>query len=295
MTASQPIELNHKLWPERFVPDYIALAKSDSEEPFLRAAFQLLKEAGTSLALAAGVMPDAPYGRNEAILCGHLVRASKLAMALIADMANRSGDQQMAISRQFLDSASTLFYLLDDDGSGSRFDAYVMDSLVAEREFLKNVRANIHYRKGRVLPIEERLERSISRAAEAAGVSLDQLPPRKQIAWPSAEERLKLLGAAAYSSYRMGSNAIHGSWSHLYQSHLVEEDGSFAPDFDHARPRPQAPLMVALLAVEMIRAHLAHRGARYLDVFQERLAELQERLYETDRLHEEFLQRRGSR
>jgi hypothetical protein len=60
----------------------------------------------------------------------------------------------MQLVRQFLDSPSTIIYLLDDEGDGRRYQSYLLDSLIAEREFLLAVRRQVAERGGQRLPIE---------------------------------------------------------------------------------------------------------------------------------------------
>jgi hypothetical protein len=67
-------------WPDDYEVDIDSLDKARTEEPYLRASFELLKEAAALTALAAGVITDdmkSGHDRNSAILCGHLVRMTK--------------------------------------------------------------------------------------------------------------------------------------------------------------------------------------------------------------------------
>ena len=117
-----------QLLPDEYEVDVASLDQAASERPFLRASFELLKEAAVLTALPAELsIRDLPQGvdRNNAILCGHLVRMTKLMRTIIrAVVDDHGGDQLLSVARQFLDSASTVVYLLGDDGSTSRFDAY---------------------------------------------------------------------------------------------------------------------------------------------------------------------------
>jgi hypothetical protein len=130
-------------------------------------------------------------------------------------------DQQLALSRQLLGSTATLAYLLkNDEEHGDRFDSYVCDSLIAEREFLKDVRDEVAKRDGTCLPIEDRIENSIRDALLAAGLDESDIPSRRSNGWPSAETRMKLLGPVAYSWYRTSSGAVYGSFPDFYLRYL---------------------------------------------------------------------------
>lgn len=283
-----------EMWPKKFQVNSDQLERATSEREFVGAAFELLKEVGTLATIAASVIPKTPHARNEAILCGHVVRMAKLARVLIVSTAEERGEHHLSIVRQMLDSASAVLYLLDDDGSGARFDSYVGDGLVAEREFLKNVLANQNAR-GSSLPIEERIYRSMQRTARLGGSDMAELikenKSRSSFGWPSAEERLRLLGPNAYDAYRMGSNELHGTWTDVLRLHLVEKGGAFEPNFDPIAPRPQPILSAALIVCEVLLSYTEHISQA--EAFHEHLTDLRERLRVADDLHEKYLQKVG--
>ena len=92
----------------------------------------------------------------------------KTATLQIAD--GHGGGQQIVVSREFMASVSTVRYLLGDPSDGTRYTSYVMDSLIAEREFLKHVREQVAQRRDVVLPMQERINSSIAETLKAAGV-----------------------------------------------------------------------------------------------------------------------------
>lgn len=281
----------------RYEVDFESLASATSEEPFLHASFELLKEASSLLVTAAGTLDEQHtdgFTRNEAILVGHLIRMAKLMRSIIAGIADcHGGDQQMQLVRQFLDSASTLKYLLADPSDTSRFDVYVLDSLIGEKEFLKDIEEEATMRGGQKLDIELRIERSIQRTFDRAGVSESDIPSRNQLKkenrWPTARERLKLLGPTAYSAYRMGSGAIHGSWHDIERNHLELVDGKFHPDPGRAPERPQPLLAMALAGTDIAREYIDKCVPEAAHVFHPRLGDFIERLGRANDLHEAFL------
>lgn len=199
------------------------------------------------------------------------------------------GDQQMQLMRQFLDSASALAYFLEAPGDESRIKAYLCDSLITEREFLANVAQQIKARGGQKLPIEERIERSIARTLDRAGVKVEEIPARGKIGWPNAEQRLALLGPTAYSAYRTGSSGIHGAWNDLERNHLEYRDSSFVPLYDAADPRPQPMLAMALLCVSIAKNYVEKRFPELASSYSARAERYLEKLREVDKQHEEYL------
>lgn len=228
------------LLPSPHMPDWEHLESSNDEEDYSKTAFELLKECGMVCAAIAGIQIKEELGRNQATCTGLAVRLTKLGKTIVRDLSNRETFQQLSIARQVFETAGTLVYLLNDDGSGVRFDQYIQDSLVAEKIILEDIEKNIQNRGGEILEIEARMRSSIAKTTEAAGISdLTSLPSRKPIGFPSAEDRLKYLGDNVYVAYRAGSAEVHGSWTDLYKYHLITIGADkFVPNPDNPRVQP---------------------------------------------------------
>lgn len=191
-----------------------------------------------------------------------------------------------------MDSISTVLYLLDDPGDGSRYDAYVFDGLIAEHEFLKNVRQMVKARGGEHIEIERQIERSIATTLKAAGVEEKDIPTRKKNNWPNAQIRVELLGPTAYSAYRTGSNAIHGGFADIERHYLDQTGDLFEIALDPQRFRLEPFLFLSRLSLTSI--------DRYSEVFfkvplpddvKERSQRLMQNLRQVDALHEAYLTR----
>lgn len=281
--------------PELRQVDWAALEHASSEEPFNQEAFNLLKDSIATLTTVAGLRTSEQakgLQRNQAIIVGHYSRMIKLMMSLVRQVAdNHGGDHAMSITREFLESISVVTYLLGDAGDGSRYDAYVFDSLIAEREFLKDVRSQIAARGGTQLPIEQRIERSISDVLRAAGLQEDDIPSRRNTGWPNTEARLAPLGPAAYSAYRMGSNAIHGSFADVYKRHLYESEGGFEIDLRADSFKPQPLLVMSLCGLTTVEPYADVWLDDLLpDGLRQRCRNLINTLADVDDLHEQYLQ-----
>lgn len=294
-------EFDPSMLPELHVVDFDELKQTNDEDPFVREGFELLKEASVLLIAVAGIRAKGQTGglqRNHAIVVGHYARMAKLMTSLIRQIADgHGGDQQIAVSREFMDSVSTVMYLLADPGDGSRYTSYVMDSLVAEREFLKDVREQVTQRGDVMLPIEERINRSIAETLAAAGVREEDIPSRRSNGWPNAQVRLELLGPTAYAAYRTGSGAVHGSFADIYKNHLDEVAGGFEIETRPQRFRPQPLLSMALLSLITLGDYSrVFLGAPLPEGFDERGRALVALLRDVDDEHERYLtERRGSR
>jgi hypothetical protein len=217
---------------EVFEPRWADLQDATDENPFIHAGVELLKSA---IMLAHGLTDaprEGPMPINAAIRCGLMVRAGKLCLDLLADVCNGQGRQQVGLLRQLTETLANVVYLCRDDEQGTRHRAYLYDSLISEREFLRVIERRRASGDGTELPIEGRLRRSIEDTAQAAGIDLDTIPGRRQIGWPSAQDRIEqAFGATAYPSYRVGSDALHGGWFDLVRNHLNQVDGGFDLEF----------------------------------------------------------------
>lgn len=270
------------------------LEAASEEEPFVRESFELLKEAVVLLTTVAGLRTEVHgdgLARDHAIVVGHYARMVKLMRCLVRQVADgHGGDQQISINREFLDSVSTVLYLLDDPGDGTRFTSYVMDSLIAEREFLKDVRDQVTKRGHVMIPIEERINRSITETLTAAGVSEQDIPARRKNGWPSAQTRIELLGPTAYAAYRTGSGAVHGSFNDIYKNHLSEAPSGFEIDLRPQPFRPQPLLSMAILSLLTLGDYcVKFLGQPLLVVLEDRARALMDRLWRVDQLHESYL------
>ncbi|WP_410671958.1 DUF5677 domain-containing protein [Amycolatopsis sp. cmx-4-68] len=288
------IELTDEMMPERYEPNWEALAEAgDSEAQFMEDAFYLLRETTHWFAILTGLPLANPTIRNEAINRGLLVRITKLLRLTVRELHSQETFLQLGIARDVIETVATLFYLLDDTGDGARYDQYVMNSLIAEREMVRDIKSNIQSRNNSVLDIEERMMRSIERTAAAAGIDdVTSIPSRAQVGFPNAEARVRLLGPSAYVAYRAGSSEVHGDWTDVYRNHLEYENGNFSPNFNSLHVRPQVPLMLARLSLEIVIRHLekltVSRDA--VTVLLEPLKDLVERVKKVDLMHEELLE-----
>jgi hypothetical protein len=288
------VELDHSELPEAYQPDWAALNAASSEAPFLEAGFYLLRELAQFAAVIASLQPVNPLDRNRAIIRGLLMRVTKLLRLTLRELAAKESFQMLSVQRAILETLGTLKYLIDDDGSGSRFDQYITNSLVAERELLQEITQNVKRRDGTVLHIEERMRRSIQATAKAAGIAdVAALPGRSKIGWPSAEARIKLLGPNAYVAYRMGSVEIHGDWTDLFRNHLEYDGETFSPKPEEIHIRPHASLTPTVLTAEFIVAHadvLIEQPAT--SFVAQRLRDISDRAIRVTDLHEALLARR---
>src|SRR4051812_21704031 len=249
-----PYVLTEDDLPARFELDLPAIK---SQDDFGHAAFELLKEASMLVIMLVHAIPSEPFQRNDAIRRGLIKRLSLLGKSLLSDICHNSGYQQETLARQIVEAAANYLYLADDDGSGARYDAYVLNTLAEEKASLAIVAEQIETRGGDTLPIESRMRRSIERMAKAGGYDYDSVPGKAKIDWPSALNRLALLSPVAYMPYRTGSNAIHSGWAVLLLRDIEQVEGGFSLENG---PSPAVQSMTSAGIV------IAETASHYLEV-----------------------------
>jgi hypothetical protein len=176
--GAQP--LNEAAMPVRHELDLAALRTQDN---YGHAAFELLREASALVVTLANAVPVRPFGRDEAIRRGLVKRLALLGKSLFSDICHNSGYQQEVLAREIVEAAANYLYLAAEDGSGGRYDAYVLNTLAEEKASLAIVAAQVKERGGDPLPIEKRMRRSIERMASAAGFAYDDVPGKSKIDW----------------------------------------------------------------------------------------------------------------
>lgn len=283
-----PIEIE-TMFPEKYEPNWDELKTPKNEDQFGEAAFELLKEAGVYSTLVAALIPHTPLQRNDAILGAFVVKASKLALAIIAMSVHLGGDRLLALMRELIEELAILNYLLSDK-DGSRFDQYIFNSLVSEREFVKTISSNTKKRNSS-LPIENSMMKSISETAISAGIKdLSTLPARKNINWPNAETLISDMSQDIYLSYRSGSAVIHTQWADIFKNHLNQtEEGVFEINFDKVRVRPQPLYGAGIFIIISLEKYLLTKRPDALDVFKDRLSNLSGRIFRLVKLHGIYL------
>lgn len=273
--------------PARYGLDLAAITKQDD---FEHAAFELLRETSMLVVMLVHAVPAMPFERDEAIRRGLVKRLGLLSRSLLSDICHDSGYQQEVLVREIVEAAANYLYLAADEGSGERYDAYVLNTLAEEKASLAIVAAQVAKRGGDPLPIEARMRRSIERMALAAGFFYDDVPGKAKIEWPSAMERLAALGPVAYMPYRTGSNAIHSGWTALLLRDIEEAEGGFTLE------NGPAPAVQSMTSAAIITAETA---SRYLEVdgtdterhwFEARLEDVVARVWALDEAHELFMQ-----
>lgn len=273
----------------------------DEGGSFSPTAFELYKETVIVLAVSSHSYTGEETGkgalnRNQAICAGLLVRIAKFMTAVLqlVSTADR-GEVVMALNRSILESATNLRFLLLKNET-KLYDDFVRSGLGPERELYDVIQVNIKNRGGDVLPIEERMLKSIERACSLAGLKIEEINPKVRDWGGNLKERLKALGEEELylSTQRIPSHAVHGTWVDLILHHLQEGEGGFAPDPDWSPvdSRFLCPPCIGVLNAAHAYLKTFFGNLPELRPLYQRINDLQERIQALDAAHEQWLGKR---
>ena len=267
-----------------------------SEDDFNGLSVEILIEVGSYIVVAANLLSadTRRWNRDQAILGGHLVRLYKLISALLDQICQRRREITFIVSRLAFECIVNLRFLLAKTDR-SNFDSYVRYSLRQERRLFEVIHKHIEERNGEILPVEDRMLRSIDRTMKASGVSISDLSKSQPKNWAEKNLHEKAeevgLGKAYLGVFGGPSASVHGNWMDLLEFHLEthEDDESFSPNLRWRNPRPQIAQTVALLATDVVREYFVHVFGEPIDALEDRFDNLSNRILQAMESHEAFL------
>jgi hypothetical protein len=280
---------------ERVPVDLERVAGFTNEEQFMELAFDLLREVTSYTAVAAGTLgPEPAWSRNQAAVGGNMVRLCKLLSAFLDQTSQRRPETSTILSRLAFETIVNARYLIANF-SPELVGSYLHHSLRHERRLWDTIQANIEARKGVVLPIEDRMLKSIDRAAKFSGLTIERIDPKAKGPWGGKDLRQKAqavgLDGAYLAVFGGMSHNVHGAWFDLQQYHLEEVgEDAFTPRFEWGRPRPQPLFALGVLSLAAVVDFIAFIGGDEASaLLQGDLDDLTARLHEANDAHEAYL------
>ena len=271
------------------------IAAFKDEDDFNRLAVSLLIEAGCYVCVAANTTGEhEKWDRDTAAIGGNMVRLYKMISALLDQTTQRRRDTSFIFARLVFETVVTVRYLIKYFSPDLVGD-YVKSSFKHEVKLRREIEKSISERGGVILPIEDRMLKSIDRAFASAGLDLSDLQGYKGRNWGGRNifEKADDLGMAdAYLGAFAGpSQAVHGAWGDIY-SHCLKTDGDelFLPNIEWVYPRPQlitAAANLSLFAVDDYFGFIANSDLQ--EAVQEHLSDLSVRLNSFSQEHEGYL------
>jgi hypothetical protein len=173
-------------------------------------------------------------------------------IALSSDGA--AGESTQLLDRSIAESAIKIEWLCHKNSDDS-FRRYVADGIKNDLKLRQHIDDNIASRNGTRYPIETRMLGSIQRTIDLSGLSEQEVLSMKKIPDFSAMCRDLNFDDLIYTVLqRMGSHAVHGTWTDLVANYLQFENGRFYMR-DHCVPtRAIQYIGVSLIVISSIRA-----------------------------------------
>lgn len=274
-----------------------ALAEFSSEHDFNGIAVSLMVEYGSWVCIAASLLPGETrkWTRNQAIIGGLLVRSYKLTSALLDQTCQHRREITFVLGRLAYECMINVLYLIEH-GTDELFQAYVVDALRHERKLRDRITTNIADRSGTLMPIEERMLRSIDKTFAVSGLKPEDVTKQMAKPWKDVDlfQRADKVGLGdSYLGFFGGpSHHVHGSWFDLIEYHLNDDGDGFTPELAWHPPRPQMLLALCKVGILTLQTYLQHFAGDDAEGVLEKLDDLRERIGLVDVAHERYLSAR---
>ncbi len=223
--------------PPAFSKDVVEQCKRDRD--FRPVLFEWYKYVGVLCNVVACLASDSPAFRsisavNYAVLTGLLNRCSRLMLSNTRlSCTGRYGETTRLLDRSITESAIKVRWLCHKKEPDS-FVRYLADGLKKDLDFKHRIKKNISNRGGDTLIIETRMLDSIQNCITLSGLSEQEINDAKRLPdFASMCRDLDLDDLFYAATQRMGSHAVHGTWSDLILNYLSYEDGQGFHPRDH--------------------------------------------------------------
>ena len=220
------------------------------DKDFMPILFEWYKYVAGICCTFASISRDSPAIReisalNYAILTGMLNRCSRLMLSnMRLAVTKRYGETIMLLDRSIYESMVIIQWLCHES-SDERFRQYLADGVKSDLKLKDHIQQNIIERGGNALVIESRMLASINQCVESTGLSEEQI--RKMKGLPDLFGMCQEVGLSKgfyIAAQRMGSHAVHGSWTSLNSHYLRKDEHGEYHVRDHDVPPNENQFMV---------------------------------------------------
>ena len=194
--------------------DLDTIAKFESEDDFIGVAVSLLVETGSYVCVVGNLLPDdtKAWNSDQAVVVGHFVRLYKLISAMLDQTCQHRREIAFMFARMAFECIINASFILKNY-SPELILSYKSYSLKHEKKLMKRINENIKQRGGEVLPIEDRMLKSINRSFRVSGVQPEQIKVRELRNWGNKNIYEKAedvgLGGAYLAAFGGPSHGIH--------------------------------------------------------------------------------------
>ena len=246
---------------ETIVPKYSdsEINNLDNEDKIVEASVELLKQTIHLLWIITGLRYCNDEGKSntinkdEAVIGGNLVRQIKLTTSFLENICNGKSEIAFIINRCIAETFINLKYLLTEGEERVKRN-YIKHSLITEKDLWNTIKENVSKRNGDILPIEERMKKSIEKSFDSSDFDLDEVNNSSK--WKSISSRAEKVASMEFYDifYGIASHSVHGNWQDILLNHLKRKDDMFLLNLTYVRPRPQildGPIILNLNVTEI--------------------------------------------
>lgn len=240
--------------PEFAEADFDRVKSTRNAMPLL---FEWYKWTGLVATQMASLALDSPGYRKlpeleAAVLRGLLNRASRLMIASLRLASFQEHAEAIRLLNRSIGETAVIVQWLCHSGSGDPFRRYLAKGLDAELRLKANIEENIRNR-GLTSAIEKRMLQDIATLCKLAQLSEDEVRSTKPL--PDLASMLRTLGHDDLSytvMQRLGSHAVHGTWSDLLSHYIERENGVFVLTDNVVVPEGTEFLSSATIVLEAV-------------------------------------------
>jgi len=162
---------------------------------------------------------------HYAVLIGLLNRCSRLMLSNTRLSSTRKyGETTRILDRSISESAIIIQWLCHRDNTECFF-RYLADGLKKDLILKEQIESNIQDRSGNILIIEQRMLASIQNCINLSGLSEKDVRNAKKFPdFAQICKDLEYKNEVYIAIQRMGSHAVHGTWSELITNYLEHKD-----------------------------------------------------------------------
>jgi len=242
----------------------------DNEDQFMDAYVELLKQTillitqVTKLRYFHKDGSPKQLNRDEAVIGGNMIRLIKLNTSLLQNICDKKLEICYIINRCLIETAVNVKFILTK-GEVSVIKNYIKYSLITEKEAMDVISSNIDNRAGDILPIEERMKKSIQSSFEKSDFDFDEV--KKSSKWKSFKDRVKVIESNTFYTFNYGisSHAVHGNWQDILSNNLIRNNEFFELNLHWKRPKPQIMDAAIHLNIEIIEIFATKELEEYKD------------------------------
>ncbi|MFA5309730.1 MAG: DUF5677 domain-containing protein [Dehalococcoidales bacterium] len=235
-------------------------ARCRKDNDFMPILFEWYKYIGGTCNIVASISRLSPAIRkmpalNYAILTGLLNRCSRLMLSVLRlSVTKKYGETIVLLDRSIYESAVTVQWLCCKD-SDDCFKRYLAGGMKSDLKLKDHIQQSIDKRGGDILVIEKGMLASIQEYIVSTELSEEQI--RQINSLPDLWSMCRDVGLSEkfyIGTQRMGSHAVHGTWTALRGHYLKQDaDGEYSLRDHDVRPHENQFMVIPLVILDTLK------------------------------------------